>query len=116
MLEQEDPDRAAPDQPGEKSIPTADERPAGERRQEQREEDQREEELRDDLQPAIVEEVLGVALPLGASALGEEPAAVRVPEAPQRLADAIPVPGMRAVGVAVAVRELMVLPVMRRPT
>ena len=108
-MEQEDPDRTAPDETGHEAVPPSDQRPTDEGGHRERNRDRRQKELRDDAQAAVLDEILRVARPVGAAAAAEDPTGMRMPEAAERLDRAFAEAGVRAVRVALTVRELMVL-------
>ncbi len=115
VVDEEDADQAAPEQSGRRPEQGAGEQIAGHRGNGEAEHDQRHEPPVDQPHARVLVEVGGVALPLGAAVLGEQPAHVGVPEAAQDPDHAVAVSDVGAVRVALDVGVRVVLAVVGDP-
>ena len=115
VVEQEDADRAAPQQRRQRALPGADDRVADRGRHEQRDDEPDAEELVDRLHAALGEQVGHVLRDLGAALGDEQPADVRMEEVLRRGEEAVAAADVRAVRIAFLIRELMVLAMVGDP-
>src|SRR5580765_5553987 len=104
VVEQEDAHSPSPDQAADEAVPAAHERPGDESGDQERRQDDRQAEPGDDAEPLFLDQVRGVALPVGASGRLEQPADVRVPQPPQSTGDPGAEADVRALRITVTIR------------
>ena len=115
VVHEEDAGRATPEQRGQPAGHGADERDAEPERGGETEQHPQHERVVDEPEPRVREQVLGIAALVGHLHVAEHPPEMGVDEPADRAAPARSVPDVRAVRIAVDVRELMVLAMRRHP-